>query len=553
MKKEEKMELGITLVALVVTIVVLLILAGITLTYVLGDNSVFSQAKKAKEQTAIAKAREKLEVVLEEAKIYKHTELSYNQDEYLDEMIVNKIPSSKINGDIAIVDKYAFTLDRSIPWIGEYVGKEEDLVFPKVKISEVEYLEDYKSAKFTITAKEATNGISKIEIIQHGQVIEIFEYENSKEEITKEYTVQQNGIYTVKVYSKLTGNAKVEVEGLVMAVEFSPNGNEEYKKEHSVKVTVKEDMDKVKSLKYQWSKEVTAPEGSTFVQSCNNNDTVIEEDVTGTYYLWVLLETEKGKKNICRSEGFNFDNEGPTITNVIAEKYSGDGVTITATAQDTKSGTVKFEFYVDEETRETEVVEKTTESVTKSVTIEGLTMGSHNFKVVVYDLEGNSSYKSATGETMKHAWLRYNTEISYKCVETLDTTNTHWQGNPSINNLTTKPSLESYFNSKTGKFSACGSSLTFYDNISDARAYLGKDTWRVSVNSSVARLSRSRLTQINASQTLWGEVRNTSWILTAEQQRTKTGTGTEVQATSIDTYPRNGLLGTYWYEYSGIK
>lgn len=43
---------GITLVALVVTIVVLLILAGITITYVLSDGGIFKTAQKAgKEQT----------------------------------------------------------------------------------------------------------------------------------------------------------------------------------------------------------------------------------------------------------------------------------------------------------------------------------------------------------------------------------------------------------------------------------------------------------------------------------------------------------------------
>ena len=46
-----KGEAGITLVALVVTVVVLLILAGITITYVLGDNSIFKLAQDAKNKT----------------------------------------------------------------------------------------------------------------------------------------------------------------------------------------------------------------------------------------------------------------------------------------------------------------------------------------------------------------------------------------------------------------------------------------------------------------------------------------------------------------------
>ena len=49
---------GITLIALVVTIVVLLILAGITLTIVFGENGVINQAQKAKEAQNIAKYKD---------------------------------------------------------------------------------------------------------------------------------------------------------------------------------------------------------------------------------------------------------------------------------------------------------------------------------------------------------------------------------------------------------------------------------------------------------------------------------------------------------------
>lgn len=47
-------ERGITLIALVVTIVVLLILAGVTITYALGNNGIFNSAKKAELATVKA-------------------------------------------------------------------------------------------------------------------------------------------------------------------------------------------------------------------------------------------------------------------------------------------------------------------------------------------------------------------------------------------------------------------------------------------------------------------------------------------------------------------
>ncbi len=51
MKQKLRKEIGITLVALIVTIVVLLILAGITIMYTMGDNSIFKKAQEAKDKT----------------------------------------------------------------------------------------------------------------------------------------------------------------------------------------------------------------------------------------------------------------------------------------------------------------------------------------------------------------------------------------------------------------------------------------------------------------------------------------------------------------------
>lgn len=49
---------GITLVALVVTIIVLIILAGISISLILGDNGIITKAKEAKNAQANAEAHE---------------------------------------------------------------------------------------------------------------------------------------------------------------------------------------------------------------------------------------------------------------------------------------------------------------------------------------------------------------------------------------------------------------------------------------------------------------------------------------------------------------
>ncbi len=70
MKKEikNKQEKGITLIALVVTIVVLLILAGVSISLVINNNGVISKAKEAKSITVMADEKEKIELAYVSAK-----------------------------------------------------------------------------------------------------------------------------------------------------------------------------------------------------------------------------------------------------------------------------------------------------------------------------------------------------------------------------------------------------------------------------------------------------------------------------------------------------
>lgn len=66
---------AITLIALVITIIVLLIIAGITLTFVLGENGIFSKAKKAKEDNEKAQAVEDVKLRIIEAQMEANAEL----------------------------------------------------------------------------------------------------------------------------------------------------------------------------------------------------------------------------------------------------------------------------------------------------------------------------------------------------------------------------------------------------------------------------------------------------------------------------------------------
>ena len=58
---------GITLIALVITIIVLLILAGVSIAMLTGENGILTRANEAKEDTAVAEAVERINMELNAA------------------------------------------------------------------------------------------------------------------------------------------------------------------------------------------------------------------------------------------------------------------------------------------------------------------------------------------------------------------------------------------------------------------------------------------------------------------------------------------------------
>ena len=56
-RRKENLEKGITLIALVITIIILLILAGISIAMLTGENGILNKASSSKEQTQVARSR----------------------------------------------------------------------------------------------------------------------------------------------------------------------------------------------------------------------------------------------------------------------------------------------------------------------------------------------------------------------------------------------------------------------------------------------------------------------------------------------------------------
>ena len=65
--REKKEQKGITLIALVITIIVLLILAGVSIAMLTGQNAILTQASNAKSDTAKAEIAEKVNMAVQAA------------------------------------------------------------------------------------------------------------------------------------------------------------------------------------------------------------------------------------------------------------------------------------------------------------------------------------------------------------------------------------------------------------------------------------------------------------------------------------------------------
>lgn len=171
---------GITLIALVITIIVLLILAGVSIATLTGENGILGKATKSKEETEEATAREILAVTLLGAGQEKYTNSDYDEKEWLNSYIENQNKEHEIDieGDVVTVNGWEFEIDRSIPAIKGTVGKSEKDTNIKIQLKQ---------------AIDVEKKILKIEIIADKDIKMI---KVNEEEITAN---KENGKYVIQM------------------------------------------------------------------------------------------------------------------------------------------------------------------------------------------------------------------------------------------------------------------------------------------------------------------------------------------------------------------
>ena len=288
--KEEK---GITLVALVVTIVVLIILAGISINLAMGENGIISKTKQAKEMQEMSDVHDKLELI--RGKVALDNETIVTWDKYKAELIkeniitgdndVEDIENGKkqIVTDTGYVAVIEITPDGTVGKI-EIIGKADSL---KVNIINVAVTSGTNSIKVDVTARRTDNATFEYYYKTEGgeyQTSPVHEGTDLSYAITN---LAQNTTYTIKVEAT-NKNGTVEKEAVAVTIKAPTIAD---KRGGSILSTT----DNTKILDDNGN-TVTVPAGFKIASDSATvvNAGIVIEDARGNQFVWVpVSDTSK--------------------------------------------------------------------------------------------------------------------------------------------------------------------------------------------------------------------------------------------------------------------
>ena len=195
---------AITLVALVITIIVLLILAGVTLNMVIGENGIFGKANNAKNKTEIAQYEEELRMCVLEIQTDEATKGTTFGMDTIKNNLIQKVNELQNTNDIEITTEEGNAIIEGIYKGYEFTIDEKYVAHIGDKATGIRILTSIEPkgwtqgpVKVTITIK-SNNGIAKIkpeneeEIDVGGKTEYVITKENIMQNTTFKYEVTDN-------------------------------------------------------------------------------------------------------------------------------------------------------------------------------------------------------------------------------------------------------------------------------------------------------------------------------------------------------------------------
>ena len=205
-----KTNTGITLISLVVTIIILLILAGISIGMLSGDNGILGQAGNAKTQTDVAQEKEIIDIAVVHAmgkskyrditKDNLDTELNKNSEiestEQTNKGIVVTFKSNRaylVNSDGDVSSYYDITIGNLVVKDGNTVLEENCKSVQSGKSLTINFEASISGGSIT----SITPNIAYTTVGETKKTFTIIGKTSDGKEITKEYTVNLKGYYNI--------------------------------------------------------------------------------------------------------------------------------------------------------------------------------------------------------------------------------------------------------------------------------------------------------------------------------------------------------------------
>jgi len=410
---------GITLSALVVTIIVLIMLAGVTINVTIGENGIIKKAKETEIQQEIIEITQelkmkKIKVALLDGNKGKVTISEYIEVVQNDEDMEYKITDTQIIDEetayIIIGEEYEYLLqqeedgdlkityqgiaNQSLPRIQDLqISSSENEIEVKVMATRVE------KYVFYIKEKDAAEYIKKEEN-ETGEYI-FRELTSNKEYSIKVEAINENG-KSEREINQITGGMIELTPSEVKYIKSDTNWTNE-----DVTTTIEIDTDKnITNYELQYTKFT---EGAQVTSGALENATWLKYETTGIVseeneIIYTRLYNGNNATSYTSTTIANIDKEAPTISETLnSSGVTTKGFTLNIGVTDISSGLGKIIWYYklsnasnyssQEEiyTPLNGVATGEKAAVTKSITLDNLTNGTYSVYAEVYDVAGNST------------------------------------------------------------------------------------------------------------------------------------------------------------------
>ena len=346
-----KEEQGITLIALLVTVILLVILVGVAVSQITGDEGIIVGTEEAVDDYKYQQYKEQIEqlvhsIILADSLAGRTTTVtSMAEDMEQESWIKSAVPNEESKDIIVTVQEgyvYQVYYDELTGMSSvDNVGTEDGASLPTVTAT-------YNKETYTIeVTASCEDGITKIELIYGGEVVQTAEVE------TASFEVEESGWYQVKATSgkgkTRYANVRVSNEVGAPSIEVTSNGESEndwYGKDNvPVEVTISTEEGNVSGIYYKKNTDTDY----TYVEG---KSTLVTINTSGRTVIYAYAVDGRGNESdIVRIE-VKYDNVVPQVGAVAVSPevpasgwYNTDVVVSIPNAEDANSGIAGYYYW----------------------------------------------------------------------------------------------------------------------------------------------------------------------------------------------------------------